>query len=66
MTHQCPGPECAAEVDYSQLMCPGHWHQVPKPIRRAVWIAWNRGSGAGTPAHTAAIQAAIAAVKRAA
>jgi hypothetical protein len=66
VTHQCPGPRCDVEVDYSQLMCPGHWNQVPKPIRRAVWIAWNRGAGAGTPAHAAAIQAAIAAVTRAA
>jgi hypothetical protein len=45
-------------------MCPEHWRQVPKPVRRAVWIAWNRSQGAGTPAHTAAIRLAIAAVNR--
>ncbi len=49
MTHECPGPECAEQVDAAQLMCSGHWYLVPKPIRRAVWIAWNRGAGAGSP-----------------
>jgi len=32
---------------------------VPKPLRNAVWRAWARRTGAGTPAHTAAILAAI-------
>jgi hypothetical protein len=64
MTHQCPGPGCAVEVGSSQLMCPGCWYQVPKPVRRAVYIAWNRGAGAGTPAHRAAIRLAVAAVRR--
>ena len=65
MTHQCPGPGCAKEVDSSMLMCPGCWYQVPKPIRTAVWRAWRRGAGAGTPAHRAAMSAAITAVSRA-
>jgi len=47
------------------LMCPRHWYLVPKPLRRAVWIAWRRGAGAGSPAHRAAMTAAIAAVSRA-
>jgi len=64
MNHQCPGPLCNAEVDSSELMCPAHWYQVPKPIRRAVWIAWRRSAGAGTAAHTAAIRLAVAAVNR--
>ena len=64
MSHLCPGPGCDAEVDSSELMCAGHWRQVPKPIRRAVWFAWNRSQGAGSPAHTAAIRLAIAAVNR--
>lgn len=65
MTHQCPGPDCAEQVDPSVLMCPRHWYQVPKPLRRAVWVAWARGTGAGSPAHRAAMRAAIAAVSRA-
>jgi len=36
----------------------------PKPVRRAVHIAWNRGAGAGTPAHRAAIRLAVAAARR--
>jgi hypothetical protein len=64
--HQCPGPGCSRPVDHFMLMCPDCWRLVPKPIRRAVWIAWNRGAGAGTPAHRAAMRAAIAAVSRAA
>jgi hypothetical protein len=64
MTHQCPGPGCAEEVDSSQLMCPRCWYQVPTPIRRAVHIAWSRGAGAGTPAHRAAVRLAVAAVRR--
>jgi hypothetical protein len=63
MTHQCPGPGCGAEVDQSMLMCPGCWYQVPKPVRRAVHIAWSRGTGAGTPTHRAAIRLAVAAVR---
>jgi hypothetical protein len=46
------------------LMCPRHWYLVPKPLRKAVWIAWRRGAGAGSPAHRAAMRAAIAAVTR--
>ena len=64
MTHTCPGPRCDAEADTSELLCPAHWYQVPVPIRRAVWIAWNRSAGAGSPAHRAAIRLAIAAVNR--
>ena len=64
MSHQCPVPRCDADVDSSELMCPAHWYQVPKPIRRAVWICWDRGAGQGTLAHAAAIRAAIAAVNR--
>jgi hypothetical protein len=64
MTHPCPGPECPAEVDPAMLMCPQHWHQVPKPIRAAVWRTWKRGAGAGTPAHRAAIRLAVSALGR--
>ena len=64
MKHECPGPDCAEQVDSDRLMCAACWGQVAKPVRRAVWIAWNRGAGAGTPAHRAAIRLAVAAVRR--
>jgi hypothetical protein len=66
MTHECPAPVCTEQIDPDMLMCPRHWYQVPKPLRRAVRIAWRRGAGAGSPAHTAAMRAAIKAVRRAA
>ncbi|MGH3189412.1 MAG: hypothetical protein ACRDPY_08615 [Streptosporangiaceae bacterium] len=66
LTHECPAPVCTDQVDPDMLMCPAHWRQVPKPIRRAVWIAWNRGAGAGSRAHVAAMRAAIGALSRAA
>ena len=62
--HRCPIGDCTAQVPRERLMCPRHWYQVPKPLRRAVWIAWNHGAGAGTPAHRAAMRAAIAVVSR--
>ena len=65
-THQCPAPACTEQVGADMLMCPRHWYRVPEPLRRAVRIAWNRGAGAGSPAHVAAMRAAIAAVSRAA
>ncbi len=65
MTHECPGPGRAKEVDSSMLMYPACWCQVPKPIRAAVWRAWRRGAGARTPAHRAAMSAAITVVSRA-
>lgn len=66
LTHECPAPACTVQAGPDTLMCPRHWYQVPRPLRRAVWITWNRGAGAGSPAHTAAMRAAITAVSRAA
>jgi hypothetical protein len=62
--HLCPVGGCRAKVRRDRLMCAPHWYQVPRPLRDAVWAAWQSGAGAGTPAHTAAITAAIAAVDR--
>ena len=64
LTHECPAGLCTEQVGPDMLMCPGCWYQVPKPVRRAVWTAWRRGAGAGTPAHRAAIRLAVAAVNR--
>ncbi len=65
MTHECPAPTCAEQAAPDMLMCPQHWYLVPKPLRKAVWAAWRRGAGAGSPAHRAAMRAAISAVSRA-
>lgn len=57
--HECPGPECGKLVPDEMLACPRHWYQVPKPMRDAVYKAWNRGAGAGSAAHYNAMLAAI-------
>jgi hypothetical protein len=62
--HECPKNGCNKQIDYTMLMCSRHWYEVPKPLRKAVWRAWQDGAGAGTPEHLAAINAAIAAVNR--
>jgi hypothetical protein len=64
MSHECPATGCTRAVSGSMLMCRPHWYMVPKALRNAVWTAWADGSGAGTPAHRAAILAAIDAVDR--
>jgi hypothetical protein len=64
LTHECPVFLCTERIDPGVLMCPCHWRLVPAAVRRAVWIAWRRGTSAGTPAHRAAICLAIAAVNR--
>jgi hypothetical protein len=66
LTHECPAPLCTEQVGPGMVMCPRHWYRVPQPLRRAVRVAWRRGGGAGSPAHRAALRAAIAAVSRAA
>jgi hypothetical protein len=61
-SHRCPVTRCPVRVAPDRLMCRPHWYQVPKPMRDAVWATWRSGTGAATPAHTAAITAAVAAV----
>lgn len=61
-SHLCPGPGCQLHVSPDRLMCRGHWYAVPKPLRDLVWATWRSGVGAGTPEHTDAIRAAIAAI----
>lgn len=61
-THKCPGHLCKAQVPRNKLMCGGHWGQVPGPLQREVYAAYDRGRGAGTPRHMRAVTAAISAV----
>ena len=57
--HQCPAPRCTLTCPPSMLACRTHWYAIPKPLRTAVWRAWANGAGAGSPAHRAAITAAV-------
>lgn len=63
-THECPRGGCTRRVAAHLLMCPPDWGALPKPFRQAVWTAWQDGRGAGTPAHQAAVRAAIKAANR--
>jgi hypothetical protein len=64
-THKCPADGCTKRVPADMLMCARDWYRVPRPLRAAIWRAWDHGEGAGSRAHTAAIHAAIEAVNRA-
>lgn len=61
-THKCPGHGCERQVGPGKLMCPACWGQVPKPLQREVYSAWNGGRGRGTLRHLSAVRAAIEAV----
>lgn len=64
ITHLCPVKGCGKRVPLDQLMDKTHWYMVPKPLRNAVWAAWQDGEGAGSPQHDAAVDAAVRAVER--
>lgn len=64
MSHRCPANGCTRNVSPAMLMCRPHWYMVPRPLRDAVWSAWDNGLGAGTAAHREAILAAVEAVNR--
>lgn len=62
MSHECPANGCDRTVDAGKLMCAEDWRRVPKPLQKAVYSAWDKGRGALSPAHRAAMKAAIRAV----
>lgn len=59
--HECPGPECATQVDAARLACTGHWYQVPEPVRDAVWREYRKAPG--SPAHRHAMDLAVKAMR---
>ncbi len=63
MMHECPGPECEAQVPYEMLACRRHWYQVPRAIRNAVYSTWDSGAGAGSREHLAAMDKAISTMR---
>lgn len=48
MSHVCPAPTCSERIPDHQLACRGHWYQLPKAIREAVWDAYLPGQSAAT------------------
>jgi hypothetical protein len=62
MSHPCPRNGCTATVDDRYLMDSGCWRLVPAALQRAVYAAYKRGKGIGSPQLLAAQQAAIRSV----
>lgn len=64
MTHECPVDGCQIQVHEHLLMCSSHWRVVPHQLKTRVYRAWADGEGRGTVEHSAACQAAVAAVNQ--
>lgn len=41
--HTCHARGCRTPVKPELLMCLAHWRKVPRPIQRAVWVAYRVG-----------------------
>src|ERR1700685_3835735 len=55
----CPVPGCSARIDFSRLMCRGHWRLVPWEMRGSVWATWRSGQAVSSPEHEEAVWAAV-------
>ena len=60
--HDCPGPGCTTRVSDLVAFCEPDEQRIPAHIREAITVAYDRGRGAGKPAHKAAIAAAVRAL----
>jgi hypothetical protein len=60
--HECPAPGCTEMVAYDRLACRTHWFSLAKPLRDALWRAYN-DHGVGSEAHAAAVGACIRALQ---
>lgn len=59
----CPGAGCQQLIPPQIVACPGHWWQVPRPLRWDVWRAWDGGRGYGSKAWHEAVAAAVKTIK---
>ena len=55
--HECPADPCDEQVPPDKLLCWSDWRRVPKPLQNALYAAYDRGRGQGTPAHLEAMRA---------
>jgi hypothetical protein len=53
--------ECPIVIRVSQLMCPGHWRLVPRPIQQEIYAVFRKRRGG--PTHLAAIARAMTSVR---
>lgn len=58
----CPVPGCGFSLAGVRILCGPHWFTVPPALRAAVWREFRRGRG--TPAHVAAVRAAVEAARQ--
>lgn len=57
--HDCPADTCDEQVPPDKLLCWSDWRRVPLELQRALYGAWRRGQGAGTPEYAAAMRACV-------
>ena len=57
--HVCPVDTCEEQVSPDKLLCWSDWRRVPADLQQGLYATWDRGRGAGTPAHAAAMRACI-------
>ena len=62
MSHQCPRNGCGRTVGDQFLFCGPDWRRIPPKLQRAVYAAYRRGAGLGSPELAEAQDAAIRAV----
>lgn len=43
LNHTCHAMACPARVPPAMFMCKGHWFQLPKDMRDAVWATYVPG-----------------------
>jgi hypothetical protein len=53
----CPIHGCRNKRKRDQVMCAGHWFQVPAELRNRIWIFYR--DSPGSAAHLGAIREAI-------
>jgi hypothetical protein len=56
----CPIHGCRNKRKRDQVMCAGHWFQVPAELRNRIWVFFR--DSPGSAAHLGAIREAIAVV----
>ena len=43
MKNKCHRPGCNAEVAPRLVACSGHWFELPRNLRDAIWATYRRG-----------------------
>jgi hypothetical protein len=62
VSHKCPVKSCTQLVGHGRLMCPSHWHLVPRSIADRVYAQFRKAPR--SEAHFAVMQEAVEAVNK--